>query len=103
MVSASTVFQIVQTIIMMLIGLSSFLIKRELARLDEKDKENKSSIDQFKVELDSLTDNLNDFKEDVSKEYVRYRIYVQSNAEINKKLDKIYDMLYELRGNVKGG
>lgn len=113
-ISFGTVLQIVQIVVTFLVGIAGFLIKRELSRLDEKDKENQSSICRVETDLKNKiekTDNsinaliqcLNDFKEDVGKDYVKKSDYLQNTSEIMKRLDKIYDMLYEMQGRLRVG
>ena len=111
----TAILQIITTLVIAIIG---FFIKRELKKLEDADNENKRRINTLEKDVynkmgefkddckrcncESL-ERLNEFKEDVGKEFVRKSDYIQTTSEIMKRLDKIYDMLYELRGNTRGG
>jgi len=76
-------------------------------RITSLEKDLHSKIDKVRSENEKsnseVLERLNEFKDDVSKEYVRKEDYLQTTGEIMKRLDKIYDMLYEMRGSVRGG
>lgn len=110
----TAILQVITTLVIAIIG---FFIKRELSKLEKADEENKSRITGLERDLNCKIDKvrsegeryncevlekLNEFKEDVSKEYVRKEDYLQTTGEIMKRLDKIYDMLYEMKGKVRG-
>lgn len=109
----TAILQVITTLVIAIIG---FFIKRELAKLEKADEENKTRITGLEKDLQGKIDGirsenercncevlerLNEFKEDVSKEYLRKQDYFQTTGEIMKRLDKIFDMLYELKGSVK--
>lgn len=111
----TAILQVITTLVIAIIG---FFIKRELTKLEKADEDNKTRISSIEKDLHCKIDKvrsesekcncevlerLNEFKEDVSKEYVRKEDYLQTTGEIMKRLDKIYDMLYEMKGNVRGG
>ncbi len=109
-----TVLQVAQIIVTLLLGLSGFLIKRELTRLDQKDTENqngilraekdlRAKIDKTDNAVDVLAKCVYDFKENIGKEFVRKSDFAQTNGEIVKRLDKIYDLVYALQGGMKNG
>lgn len=116
MISINTTV-ILQIITVTVIGIIAFFIKRELKKLEDADRENKNRIEAleneiykrleaFKVDCNKCTVEsirmMSDFRDEISKEYVKKEDYFQTASDINKKLDKIYDMLYELN-KTKGG
>jgi L-serine deaminase len=109
---------VLQVITTLVIGIIGFFIKRELTKLEQADEENKNKIISIEKDLNSkiekvskenalsnseILEQLNDFKGNVSKEYVRKEDSLQTTSEIMKRLEKIYDMLYEMRGSIRGG
>lgn len=107
---------IVQTIIMVVIGIIGFFIKQSLDdmkknntktnerldktndKLDEVSKQFAQTIEEKMKCVDGLSKDLQDFKGKVADEYVKKTDYLHTNGEIMKKLDRIWDLLYAMKG-----
>lgn len=81
----------IELLVAIVLGGYGYFIKRTLDKLEKSDEQNSK-------EISSLKNSLNDFKQNVGKEFVRKEDYLQTTGEILKKLDKIFDMLYEMKG-----
>ena len=103
---------IIQTTIMLVIGIIGFFIKQSLSSMESKINKNNDRIEEVNKQLtktieekmecvDELSRELQSFKGKVADEYVKKFDYYQTNGEIMKKLDRIWDILLQL--SQKGG
>lgn len=99
---------IIQTIIMVVIGIIGFFIKQSLDDMKAKINSNNNRIDEVNMQLtktieekmdrvEALQKDLQNFKEKVVDEFVKKSEHNRVTGEIMTKLDKIFDILLLLK------
>ena len=105
---------IVQTIIMLFIGIIGFFIKQSLNgmeikitknndRTEEVYKQLSENIDEKMKYVNELQKDFQGFKEKVVDEFARKSELNRVTGEIMSKLDKIFDILMSLKTGIKQG
>lgn len=105
---------IIQTVIMLVIGIIGFFIKQSLNSMESKINKNNDRIDEVYKQLseyidekmkhvDELQKDFQCFKEKVVDEFARKSELNRVTGEIMNKLEKIFDILMSLKtGNKQG-
>lgn len=88
---SSIVTWVIQTIIMVGIGVIGYFIKSTNGKLDERMKDNENK-------LDALEEKFNNFKEEIPQKYVGKDDFIRAISSIGVKLDKIYDYITLKKG-----
>lgn len=76
------------------IGICAYLMQRSISSIDKKNAEHDEKIKTVNTEL-------NDFKLEVSKEYVTKNDFNETTGQIMNKLDKIMDLIMEINKREK--
>lgn len=99
---------IIQTVIMLIIGIIGFFIKRSLTEMESKINKNNDRIEEVNQQLsdkidekmknvDALQKDFQNFKERVVDEFVKKSEHNRVTGEIMTKLDKIFDILMSIK------
>jgi vacuolar-type H+-ATPase subunit I/STV1 len=91
-----TVAWIVQLVITCVVGIIAYFLKDIKKNTEDKISQINTKVDSAHKKMEETKDALNDYKDEVSKEYVRKDDYLQTNGEIMKRLDKIQDILMDM-------
>lgn len=103
---------VIQTIIMLALGLIGYFIKDLKKSIQEEIMDNKRRIEETIESLEDLREEFKEYKVEQAREisnqfkdYVSKGEFVRVTANYERKLDKIYDILMEIRGsgNKEGG
>lgn len=84
---------VIQTGIMISIGIITYFIKELRATIEEQ-------IDENKSKLDFLEKEFNSFKTDMPFVYVMREDFIRSMENVEQKLDKIYDHITKGASNI---
>ena len=102
---------VIQTIIMLALGLIGYFIKDLKKGIQEEISDNKRRIEETNVRLDEFREEFKEYKVDQAREisnqfrdYVSKSEFVRVTSNYEHKLDKIYDILMEMKttGNKEG-
>lgn len=91
-----TVAWIVQLVITCVVGIIAYFLKDIKKNTEDKISQISTKVDDTQKKMEQTKDALNDYKDEVSKEYVRKDDYLHTTGEIMKRLDKIQDLLLDM-------
>lgn len=95
-----TLAWIVQLAITCIVGIIAYFLKDMKKTHEDKIEQLEFDVKEAVKKAEKNKDDLNDYKEEVSKEYVKQVDYLRTTGEISRKLDKIFDILMDM--NKKG-
>lgn len=101
---------VIQTLVMLGVGIIGFLIKQSIADMKKNINQNNERIEEVYTNLtatinekmdrvDELQKDFQSFKEKVVDEFVRKSEHQRITGEIMTKLDKIFDILMSIKTN----
>ena len=87
------IFWVIQTVVTIVIMIIGYLMSRTMKGIDDKQKK----IDQ---ENTKIRQEINEFKIEVSKNYVTKQDFNETTGSITKKLDKIMDLIMDINKKI---
>lgn len=100
---------VVQTAILLIIGIIGFFIKRSVDDMDKKivasneriDKVNKElsdSMEKLRTQFFDFKDSVNEEFAQINKDFVSNEIFARTIGDMVRKIDKMYDIVLDLKG-----
>ncbi len=95
-----TLAWIIQLIITIVVGIIAYFLKDMKKNHEDKIIQLNIKVEAVEEKVDQSKDDLNNYKEEVHKEYAKKEDFLRTTGEISRKIDKIYDILMDM--NKKG-
>lgn len=99
---------IIQSVIMIALGIIGYFIKDLKKSIQEEITENKRRIEETNERLEEFREEFKEYKVEQAREissqfkdYVSKSEFIRVTANYERKLDKIYDLLMEIRSTGK--
>lgn len=89
----NTIGWLIQTAIMLGIGIIGYFLKDTNKKIEERIKQNEKSIEQTNEKIEMLEEKFNELKIDMPTKYVVRDDFIRAMSSVDTKLDKIYDII----------